>query len=168
MQMESMQCQANHTLCVKHRQGKVTAFIVYVDDIVVIGDDYHEFKYLKFFLGKEFEMKDLGPFKYFLGIEVARSKDGLFLSQHKYVLDLFQDFGMLGCKLVTLPLSLIIVCMQIRVISIDIGHHQRLVGKLIYLTLSRPNTSYVAGVVSQFIHALTTRHIEAVTTLFAT
>lgn len=43
---------------------------------------------------------------------------------------------------------------------IDISHYQRLIGKLIYLTLTRPDISYVVQVVSQFMHASTTRHLE--------
>ena len=46
----------------------------------------------------EFEKKELGKLKYFLGIEVARSKEGIFVSQQKYVLDLLKESGMLGCK----------------------------------------------------------------------
>ncbi|KAI5355597.1 hypothetical protein L3X38_008492 [Prunus dulcis] len=49
-------------------------------------------------LASEFEMKELGELQYFLGIEVARSKHGIFLSQRKYVLDLLTETGMLDCK----------------------------------------------------------------------
>ena len=70
------QSQGDHTLFVKHSSsGKVTALIVYVDDIVLTGDDLEEMGKLKNYLAKEFEIKDLGNLKYFLGIEVARSKD---------------------------------------------------------------------------------------------
>lgn len=66
----------------------MTTFIVYVDDIVVTIANYCEINNLKGFLGKEFEIKELEILRYFLGIEVAKSKDGLLLSQNKYVLDL--------------------------------------------------------------------------------
>ncbi|CAN6687870.1 unnamed protein product [Malus baccata var. baccata] len=68
--------------------GKLTALIIYVDDMIVTSDDKEEISSLKDYLATEFEMKDLGGLKYFLGIEVARSKPGIFLSQRKYVLDL--------------------------------------------------------------------------------
>ena len=84
---------------IKHSsQGKIAALIVYVDDIVVTGDDLEAIVQLKKSLSKEFEIKDLGALKYFLGIEVARSKHGIFISQRKYILDLPQKTGMLGCK----------------------------------------------------------------------
>lgn len=50
----------------KHQKQKVTTHIVYVDDIVVTGNDQYEFNNLKRILGKEFEIKGLGPLKYFL------------------------------------------------------------------------------------------------------
>ena len=96
----------DHTLFTKHSScGKVTAFIVYVDDIVLTGNDLEEMGRLKHFLAKEFEIKDLGNLKYFLGIEVARSKDGIFVSQRQHVLDLLKETGMLGCKVVDTPMD---------------------------------------------------------------
>ena len=75
------QSQGNHTLFMKHSSsGKVTIVIVYVGDIIVTGDDSGEIKILKDKLSKEFEIKDLGTLKYFLGTVVARSKKKRFLS----------------------------------------------------------------------------------------
>ncbi len=75
------QSNSDHTLFIKHKEGKVTSLIVYVDDMVLTGDDPSEMKMLQEYLAIEFEMKDLGQLKYFLGIEIARSKQGIFLSQ---------------------------------------------------------------------------------------
>jgi hypothetical protein len=65
------QSNSNHTLFLKKQQGKITAFIIYVDDMVVTGNDPEERKALQNYLSKEFEMKDLGDLKYFLGIKVS-------------------------------------------------------------------------------------------------
>ena len=67
------QSNADHTLFLKKQQGKVTALIVYVDDMVITGDDIEEISRLQGQLASEFKMKNLGGLKYFLGIEVARS-----------------------------------------------------------------------------------------------
>ena len=56
----------------------ITIMAVYVDDIVIIGDDVEEIKCLKENLGRAFEVRDLGPLRYFLGIEIARSPEGMF------------------------------------------------------------------------------------------
>jgi len=75
-----IQSNADHTLFLKHKHGKVTALIVYVDDMIITRDDTEEISILQEKLAAEFEMKNLGGQKYFLGIEVARSKRGIFLS----------------------------------------------------------------------------------------
>ena len=69
-----------------------------MDDMVVIGDDREKFSRLQKYLSFEFEIKQPEDLKYFLGIEVAQSKHGIFLSQRKYVIDLLPDTRMLGCK----------------------------------------------------------------------
>ncbi|GJS83464.1 retrovirus-related pol polyprotein from transposon TNT 1-94 [Tanacetum coccineum] len=73
---------ADHTLFIKNNNnGKVTTLIVYVDDMVVTRNDPEEMKNLQTILATEFELKDLGHLKYFLGIEVARSKSGISMCQ---------------------------------------------------------------------------------------
>ena len=75
------QSHADHILFVKHSScGKTTALIIYVDETVLTGDDSEEIPLLKKYLASEFEIKDLEILKYFLGIEVARFKDGIFIS----------------------------------------------------------------------------------------
>ena len=83
-------------------RGKVL-LIVYVDDIIITGDDQKGIDELKTFLQQQFYTKDLGKLRYFLGVEVARSKDGINLSQRKYVLDILQEIGLLGSKPVETP-----------------------------------------------------------------
>ncbi|KAK3016209.1 hypothetical protein RJ639_006211 [Escallonia herrerae] len=69
---------SDHTLFLKKRQGKITALIVYVDDMMVTGNDPEEREALQGHLSREFKMKDLGPLKYFLGIEVLGLIKGFF------------------------------------------------------------------------------------------
>jgi hypothetical protein len=82
------QCNGDHTVFYRHTGCRITILAVYVDDIIITGDDEPEIKHLKENLNKEFEVKDLGQLRYFLGIEIARSPKGIVLSQRKYVLDL--------------------------------------------------------------------------------
>ncbi|CAL8119741.1 unnamed protein product [Prunus armeniaca] len=98
------QANTDHTLFIKHKAGKVTLLIISVDDMIVTGDDTVEIEELHKRLASEFEMKDLGILKYFLGVEVTRSKHGLFLSQRKYVMDLLADTRMLDCKPADTPI----------------------------------------------------------------
>ncbi|KAK9065205.1 hypothetical protein SSX86_016588 [Deinandra increscens subsp. villosa] len=80
------------------KESHVTCLIIYVDDMIVTGDDGDEILQLKKNLSAEFEMKNLGRLKYFLGIEVLRSQQGIFICQKKYILDLLAETGMLECK----------------------------------------------------------------------
>ena len=98
------QSNSDHTLLLKHHKGKVIALIIYVDDMIISGNDKHEIYQLQDYSAPEFEMKNLGGLKYFLGIEVARSQQGIFLSQIKYVLDLLTYTRMLDCKHVNTPI----------------------------------------------------------------
>jgi hypothetical protein len=98
------QSNLDHTLFLKHRLGKVIALIVYVDDMIVIGDDAEEISKLQEQLTTKFEMKNLRGLKYFLGVEVTRSRQGIFLSQKKYVLDLLSEVGLLECKPADTPI----------------------------------------------------------------
>ena len=82
------QCNGDHTMFYKHSDRKIAIFVVYVDDIIITEDDKEEIERLKGCLSKEFEIKDLGNLKYFLGIEVARTEKGISLCQRKYTLDL--------------------------------------------------------------------------------
>ena len=85
------QRNSDHTLFLKHNQGKITALIIYVDDMIVIENDPNENLSSQIHLASEFDMKQLGDLKYFLGIKVSRSKHGIFLSQRKHVLDLLAE-----------------------------------------------------------------------------
>nr|GEX37848.1 putative RNA-directed DNA polymerase [Tanacetum cinerariifolium] len=75
------QSNSDHTLFLKQRGNLITCLIIYVDDMIVTGDDKEEITKLKKHLFTEFEMKHLGRLKYFLGIEVLRSKQGIFMCQ---------------------------------------------------------------------------------------
>ncbi|KAJ9561212.1 hypothetical protein OSB04_006372 [Centaurea solstitialis] len=127
------------------------------------GNDEEEMTRLRTSLFKDFKMKDLGRLKYFLGIEVLRSKQGIFICQKKYVLDLLAETGMVDCKPVDTPMMVNRrLYMEEEAKLADKGRYQRIVGKLIYLSHTRPDIAYAVGVVSQFMHQPQSSHMEAV------
>jgi len=157
------QSNSNHTLFLKKQQGKITAFIIYVDDMVVTGNDPEERKALQNYLSKEFEMKDLGDLKYFLGIKVSWSNKGIFLSQRKYTLDLLQETGMLACQPAETPVEEgLKLCVKSNQIPTNKWRYQRLIGRLMYLALARPNLAYTLSIVSQFMHNPGEQHMNAI------
>ncbi|RVW72252.1 Retrovirus-related Pol polyprotein from transposon RE1 [Vitis vinifera] len=158
------QGQADHTLFVKKSHAeKMAILIVYVDDIILSGNDMEELQKLKKYLSEEFEVKDLGNLKYFLGMEVARSRKGMVVSQRKYILDLLKETSMLGCKPIDTPMdSQKKLGIEKESTPVDRGRYQRLVGRLIYLSHTRPDIGFVVSAVSQFMHSPTEEHMEAV------
>ncbi|RDY11984.1 putative mitochondrial protein, partial [Mucuna pruriens] len=129
--------------------------------MIVTSDDEIEKLTLKEKLATQFEIKELGKLKYFLGIEVAYSKQGIFISQMKYVLDLFKETRKLGCKSLEVPIEQNhkIGCEESPII--EKSQYQRLVEKLIYLSHTRLDIAYVVSVISQFIHDPRERHLQA-------
>ena len=71
---------------------------MYVDDTILTSNDMHEMENLKQLMAKEFEAKNLGAWRYYLGIKVARSQRGIFISQRKHVIGLVKEIGMMGGK----------------------------------------------------------------------
>ncbi|XP_042954716.1 uncharacterized mitochondrial protein AtMg00810-like [Carya illinoinensis] len=89
------QSQADHSLFTLISPTSITMVLVYVDDILVVGNDISQIDVFKRILSTHFKTKDLGSLKYFLGLEVAHSQTGIFLNQHKYTLDILTDSGQL-------------------------------------------------------------------------
>jgi len=131
--------------------------------MIIIGDDEEKIERLQEQLSTEFEMKNLGVLKYFLGIKVARSRRGIFLSQRKYVLDLLIEVGMLDYKLAdTATVQNKKLGVYLDQEPADKERYQRLVGKLIYLSHTHPDISYGVRLVSQFMHCPSKDHMEVV------
>jgi len=66
--------------------------------MILIGNDTQEIALFKSQLDHLFKIKDLDQLKFFLGLEVARSRKGIFFNQTKYTLELLDAAGLLGCK----------------------------------------------------------------------
>ncbi|KAL0561798.1 hypothetical protein IC582_002241 [Cucumis melo] len=154
---------ADCSVFIRKNGDSITIILVYVDDIIISGNNNQKLKEVKEMLKRKFDIKDLGKLSYFLGIEIAHSTKGLFLSQRKYTLDLLKETGKLGTKPATTPMET-----NIKLNTEDgkplsgISQYQRIVGKLIYLTVTRPDITFAVSIVSQFMHAPRTCHMEAI------
>ncbi|WOG83188.1 hypothetical protein DCAR_0102362 [Daucus carota subsp. sativus] len=119
---------------------------------------------LKQLLDAEFSIKDLGPIKYYLGIEFHRSDKGIFMNQQKFITDLLASASMTDCKPLSVPVAPHVKLFD----NIDSGElidnpsqYRAWVGKLLYLTSSRPDISFSVQSLSQFLQAPRTAHMEA-------
>jgi hypothetical protein len=157
------QSRADYSIFTKVCGTSIIAILLYVDDMIITGDDEDAIKEVKNFLGTCFKLKDLGSLKYFLGVEVARSQAGISINQRKYTLDILKEAGLLGAKLAKFPME---QNLKLNPTDGDLlkdpTHYRRLVGKLIYLTITRPEITFTVNVLSQFMQMPRRPHLDSV------
>lgn len=100
-----LQSYSDYFLFTYTQGGVQINVLLYVDDLIISGNDFAAMTSFKAYLHKCFHTKDLGALKYFLGIEVARSYSGLFLCQQKYALEIVFEAGPLGSKPASFPIE---------------------------------------------------------------
>ena len=115
---------------------------MYVNDIVITENESKGISSLKSFLQSQFHIKDLGMQRYFLGIEVTRSKHGIFLSQRKYVFDLLSETRKLGVKPCSSPMIPGVHLTREGETFEDPKRYRRLVEKSNYLTVTHHDITY--------------------------
>ena len=157
-----VQSKADYSLFFLHQDDCLTFILVYVDDLLLCGNSMHAINNLKSKLSQTFHMKDLGDLRYFLGIEIDRNNDGIFLCQKKYTSDILSEFGMNNCKPLQLPLDTHLKLTPEKGDPLpDSTVYQRLIGKLIYLTITRPDICFSVQLLSQFMQKPTTVHLQS-------
>ena len=125
------------------------ALAIYVDDILLTGNDKAAIFATKAYLQTHFAIRDFKTPRYFLGIEFAYQSGKLALSQREYALDLLQETGLPGCKSTTSPLEARPKFWDTdSPMMADANYYRRLLGKLIYLTVTPPDITYVVSVLS--------------------
>ncbi|XP_059281293.1 uncharacterized mitochondrial protein AtMg00810-like [Lycium ferocissimum] len=139
--------------------------------MLIAGDDLTLIQDTKDKLQQAFKIKDLGPLKFFLGMEFSRSKEGIIMNQRKYAMELISDMGISGAKPASTPLDLNqkLTIKEYDDISgvfgddelTDKESYQKLIGKLLYLTLTRPDICYGVQTLSQFMQRPKKSHMEA-------
>ncbi|XP_019161449.1 PREDICTED: uncharacterized protein LOC109158084 [Ipomoea nil] len=156
------QSNADPSLFTRDSNDKFIALLVYVNDILVASGNMTLIQGLKDMLNTAFKIKDLGVVSYFLGIEAKLSSDGLNLCQRKYALEILSDAGFLECKLARTPMVPgSVLTRGVGTPLEDPGCYRRLVGRLLYLTATRPDIAYVVHHLSQFVSSHTDVHMVA-------
>ncbi|XP_019195015.1 PREDICTED: uncharacterized protein LOC109188834 [Ipomoea nil] len=142
------------SLFVYAARGMLVYFMVYVDDIIVTGNnDVFLDRFIKL-LSQKFALKDLGTLHHFLGVEVVPISGGYFLSQSRYVADILARYNMDGAKPVSTPMSTMTsVSIHEGEPVVDVTDFRRLIGMLQYLSVTRPDVAYVVNSLSQCMHS---------------
>ena len=97
-------CEGEPTLYIKEKDGKMLIVVLYVVDVIFTGNDDYLIENFKTVMKDEFEMTDMGLLRYFLGIEVGKNENGIFISQAKYVNEVLEIFNMRNCKAEITPI----------------------------------------------------------------
>ncbi|XP_062093601.1 uncharacterized mitochondrial protein AtMg00810-like [Humulus lupulus] len=141
-------------------EGVFLALLVYVDDIVIATNNVSDLNDFKHTLDIKFKLKDLGPSRSFLGLEIGRSSKGISVSQRPFTLQLLQESGYIGAKTASTPMEPNIK------LSKDEGQpisdptvFRSIIGKLIYITITWLNINYVVNRLIQFLQDPRQQHL---------
>ncbi|WVZ64985.1 hypothetical protein U9M48_014422 [Paspalum notatum var. saurae] len=134
-----------------------TLLLLYVDDMIISGDDPQFIAFVKARLSEQFLMSNLGPLHYFLGIEVSSTHEGFYLSQEKYIQGLLDCASITDHKTEEAPMEL-----NLHLSATDgeplPTRYRHIVGSLVCLGVTRPDISYSVHILSQFVSAPTQLH----------
>ena len=152
----------DYSLFSKKDGNSVVFLAVYVDDILITGNNEAEIASLKTFLDNAFKIKDLGQVHYFLGIEVLYTDQGLLLTQRKFTKELLQEFGHQSARAVICPLDYSIKLQPDEgELLNEPAQYRRLIGKLNFLTNTRPDIAFAVQHLSQFLQSPREPHMKA-------
>ncbi|KAK3043427.1 hypothetical protein RJ639_002006 [Escallonia herrerae] len=153
----------DYSLFTHHTSRGVTLLLLYVDGILITGNDVEGIGELKQLLCQSFQMKDLGPLTYFLGLQVQHCSCGYTVNQRKYTMDLIKCANLTDQKCIDTPME------PNHKLYKDAGerlsdpiHYRQLVGRLVYLTMTQPDFSYAVNTISQFVSDPRRLHLAAV------
>ncbi|XP_014522354.1 uncharacterized protein LOC106778867 [Vigna radiata var. radiata] len=145
----------------QHSPSSITIILVYADDILLSRNNLSKITTVKDHLHNKFHIKNLRDLKYFFGFEIARSQAGLCINKRKYCLELIFEASMLGCKPAPTPAN---PSLKLHVdeglLLTDPSSYCRLIGRLIYLTNTRPNIAFAVQQLSQFVSTPRQPHMQ--------
>ncbi|XP_028077925.1 uncharacterized protein LOC114279843 [Camellia sinensis] len=134
----------------------MTVLLVYVDDILITGNNSAHIASLIAHMHSAFSMKELGLINYFLGVSVTSSSSGYFLSQSKYTAEILTKAGMADCKSAPSPMSVKSSSLSSATMAYsNPSLYRSIVGALQYLTITRPDISFAVNHACQTMHAPT-------------
>jgi hypothetical protein len=136
---------------------------VYVDDLVITGGNQQDIYKFKQEMKSTFQMSDLGLSKYYLGLEVMQSKEGITVCQRAYATKILDVAGLSDCKPSETPMEPRLKLSKTSAApAVNPTQYRSIVGSLRYLVNSRPDIAFAVGYVSRFMEAPTAEHLTAV------
>ncbi|KAK8930958.1 hypothetical protein KSP39_PZI016350 [Platanthera zijinensis] len=139
------------TLFLREVKGKILLVQIYVDDIIFGSTDNNLCKKFSKLMQGKFEMSSMGKLKYFLGLQVKQSEDGIFISQTKFTNELLKKFGMENATSMRTPMgSTMSLDKDEKGKPFDETKYRSIIGSLLYLTASRPDIMFSTCVCARY------------------
>jgi hypothetical protein len=137
---------ADASLFILSHKSVTVYLLLYVDDIIITGNSSSAVSDIISQLSTAFELKDLGPLRYFLGLQIDYKKGGFFVHQRKYLTNLLHKFTMTNCKAASTPIATtpLLTSTSTELLS-DPTPYRSLVGALQYATFTRPDITFAVN-----------------------
>ena len=151
------------TLFIKRKHNDILLVQIYVDDIIFGSTNDSLCKEFSLDMQSEFEMSMMGELKYFLGLQIKQTQEGIFINQSKYCKELIKRFGMESAKHMATPMSTSCYLDKDESgQSIDIKQYRGMIGSLLYLSASRPDIMFSVCMCARFQSNPKQSHLSAV------
>ena len=151
------------TLFIKRKHNDILLVQIYVDDIIFGSTNDSLCKEFSLDMQSEFEMSMMGELKYFLGLQIKQTQEGIFINQSKYCKELIKRFGMDSAKHMSTPMSTnCYLDKDESGQSIDIKQYRGMIGSLLYLSASRPDIMFSVCMCARFQSNPKQSHLSAV------
>ena len=150
------------TLYIKRQNNDVLIVSLYVDDLLLTGNNALLVEDFKQEMMKGFEMTDLGLMTFFLGMEIKKAEREVFICQKKYAKEILKKFKLEECKAASTPMNQKEkLCKENGADKVDEGYFRSLIGCLMYLTATRPDILNVVSILSRFMHCASELHLRS-------
>lgn len=165
-----LQNSLDHSLFIKRQRSEIVIILLYVDDVLITGSNMDLIEHTKNALRKAFKIKDIGDLKFFLGMEFSRSKKGILIDKRKYVLEIISQLGLGNAKPAWTPLdaNIKLTTQELDELTEKLDdeflenkeQYQSLIGRMLYLTTTRPNIAFSVQILNQFLQQPRKSHWE--------
>ncbi|GJU31521.1 putative ribonuclease H-like domain-containing protein [Tanacetum coccineum] len=155
------------TLFIKRKKSDIMLVQVYVDDIIFGSTKRSMCTEFEECMHKRFQMSPMGELTLFLGLQVKKLPEGIFISQNKYVADILKKFDFLSIRTATTPIeSNKPLVKDEDGVDIDVHVYRSMIGSLMYLTASRPDIMFAVCACARFQVTPKASHLNAIKRIF--
>ncbi|KAI3664952.1 hypothetical protein L6452_43567 [Arctium lappa] len=155
------------TLFIKRSKNGIQLVQIYVDDIIFGYTKEQMCRDFEELMHKSFKMSAMGELTFFLRLQVKQQKDGIFISQSKYVKDILDKYGLSDSKPASTPMETHKhITADLEVEDVDVHLYRSMIGSLMYLTAPRPDIMFPLRVCARFQVKPKQSHLQAVKRIF--